>query len=596
MKYKALRALRVLLASCMLLCVASFFLDFDGKIPEKFVWFEKVQFYCAIGSLLWFVIFASVLLVGRLYCSVICPLGILQDLISWVAGKSRQILSRFTKDPKTGKPKPLKNWKNNVFRANNVVVRSAFFIFACVTGFAGVLVFGLLEPYSIFGRIAVNVFKPLYVIVNNILFAIYGPEKSFYYVDVRPESYGALLVGVASFVMIALFAGKAGRLYCNLICPVGSFLGFFSRWALVKTYIKQDKCISCGLCAKACKSSCIDSKGKVVDNSRCVVCFDCFSACRKDAIAFGVNKKPTIAPNEIQTDELSASDKKLDAETLQQKRQIQSEMQGFDRSKRNFITLSAMAAAATAAKAVAAVDKNTIFIGDAADTSDSKPMVAADGETTAGGALSEEGEVQYTGHEPIEREFTISPPGSRSHEHMLRHCISCHLCVAKCPSHVLKPSGFENGLQGFLQPRMDFSHGFCNFDCTTCADVCPANAILPLAMDGKSPLTMEEKHKIQVGHVVFVKENCIVPVLNQHCGACSEHCPTQAVHMVPYGDNGLTIPETNVDLCVGCGGCEYICPARPNRAIYIEGNPVHIEATPPPKEESKVVEEVDFGF
>ena len=174
----------------------------------------------------------------------------------------------------------------------------------------------------------------------------------------------------------------------------------------------------------------------------------------------------------------------------------------------------------------------------------------------------------------------------------MHHCVGCQLCVAKCPAHILKPGGFENGLLGFMQPIVEYSEkrGFCNFDCTICGDVCPTGAILPL--------TVEKKHVTQMGHVVFIKENCIVYAKNEHCGACSEHCPTQAVQMVPYGDpeKGLTIPETHEELCVGCGGCEHICPARPYRAIYIEGHPIQTEATPPPKEEVKEVENIDFGF
>lgn len=97
------------------------------------------------------------------------------------------------------------------------------------------------------------------------------------------------------------------------------------------------------------------------------------------------------------------------------------------------------------------------------------------------------------------------------------------------------------------------------------------------------------------GYVVFIEENCIVYTDGTSCGACSEHCPTQAVAMVPYKD-GLTIPHVNKEICVGCGGCEYVCPARPFRAIYIEGNPVQKEAKPFKENEEHKVEIDDFGF
>ena len=79
------------------------------------------------------------------------------------------------------------------------------------------------------------------------------------------------------------------------------------------------------------------------------------------------------------------------------------------------------------------------------------------------------------------------------------------------------------------------------------------------------------------------------------CGACSEHCPTQAVHMVPY-EGTLTIPQVNPDLCIGCGGCESICPVRPMRAIIIKANEVHKFVEKPKEEEVKKVEIDDFGF
>ena len=145
----------------------------------------------------------------------------------------------------------------------------------------------------------------------------------------------------------------------------------------------------------------------------------------------------------------------------------------------------------------------------------------------------------------------------------------------------------EYGLDGIMKPRMDFKDGYCNYNCTICSEVCPNDAI--------KILTKEEKHRTQVGRVHFIKTNCIVYTDETSCGACSEHCPTQAVKMVPY-KNGLTIPSINPDICVGCGGCEYICPARPYRAIYVEGNPVHLVVQKYKETEKEDIQLDDFGF
>jgi ferredoxin len=66
------------------------------------------------------------------------------------------------------------------------------------------------------------------------------------------------------------------------------------------------------------------------------------------------------------------------------------------------------------------------------------------------------------------------------------------------------------------------------------------------------PLTIEQKKTTQIGRVFLNTDLCVVKTKEKSCGSCSEHCPTQAVYMVPY-KNFLTIPETNPDICVGCG-------------------------------------------
>jgi len=187
----------------------------------------------------------------------------------------------------------------------------------------------------------------------------------------------------------------------------------------------------------------------------------------------------------------------------------------------------------------------------------------------------------------LQRSIPISPPGSQSASHLHARCTSCHLCVSKCPGNVLKPSFLEYGAGSMMQPVMSFKRGFCNYDCTVCSEVCPNGALLPL--------TKEEKHRTQVGFVKFVENKCVVHTDGTNCGACAEHCPTQAVRMVPY-KNGLTIPHVEPCICVGCGGCEYICPVSPY-AIFVEGNAIHQEAKMAQKSEKMILDDdIGFGF
>jgi len=136
---------------------------------------------------------------------------------------------------------------------------------------------------------------------------------------------------------------------------------------------------------------------------------------------------------------------------------------------------------------------------------------------------------------------------------------------------------------------MDNNTGFCNFECTICADVCPTGAILPI--------TLEKKKLTQIGKAKFMKENCVVNTQKTDCGACSEHCPTKAVHMVPF-EGKLLIPETRDDYCIGCGACELACPTFPYKSIYVDGNRIH--QTAKKNVEEKKLEKVnlkeDFPF
>lgn len=502
-----LKKLRFLLAGITGLLFTFYFLDFAGW-TDGWLNLARLQLVPALlaGSLLVVVALILVTLVfGRIYCSVICPLGIFQDVVAWLAKK-------------------VNRKKRYVFSRENRILRYGVLIIVVIAFLSGATVLlSLLDPYSAFGRMVVHVFRPVYLAVNNLLAWVFNGlgNYTFYHVDIYVLSGVSLVVGLLTFGVITWLAWRYGRTWCNTVCPVGTFLGFLSRYSLGKVEIDKQACVSCGLCEKKCKAACIDSKTKKIDHSRCVDCFNCLSACHKQGIKYRFAWKK----------------KRVEPET--------------DTSKRRFV-------ATVGALVMALPDK----------------------------ALAQ-AQTIVKNNKPWKKQHPLSPPGSQSARHLLDHCTACHLCVAKCPSKVLKPAFMDYGLGGMMQPKMDFEHGFCNFDCTVCSEVCPNGALLPL--------TKEEKHKLQMGRVVFVRENCIVFADETSCGACSEHCPTQAVSMVPY-KNGLTIPSVNPDICVGCGGCEYVCPVRPFRAIYIEGNPEHLQAKAFIESEKKEVILDDFGF
>ncbi len=518
-----LKKIRLTLAAVLLALITFYFLDFAEVLPQRFHVLAQIQFVPALLSLSIGILIALLvltLLFGRVYCSVICPMGIYQDVVAWFA-------KRLGKKKKKYSYSPAKNILRWVVLVVTIV---AFF------GSAAWVV-ALLDPYSAFGRMATNVLKPVYMMGNNVLESIFSRfnNYTFYQVDASVLDWGSFGVAMATLLVVGYLAYRHGRTWCNTICPVGTVLGFLSRFSLFKVRLDRSKCNHCGLCATKCKAACIDSKESAIDYSRCVDCFNCLSVCKKDALVYAPYQKcPGTELN------------KVNASTV-------SDESVSDTSRRRFLT--GVVTTAAASKVLAQVAEEPLAL--------------------------------LSNQKAYKREHPITPPGSVGREHFQKRCTSCHLCVSKCPSHVLKPAFAEYGMEGIMQPTVYYEKGFCNFNCTVCGEVCPTGAILPL--------TKEEKRLTQMGHVVFIEENCIPHTEGTSCGACSEHCPTQAVKMVPYRD-GLTIPQVDTTICVGCGGCEFICPVRPYRAIYVEGNPVHIEAKPFVEEKKEEIEIDGFGF
>lgn len=267
------------------------FLDFTGTLHGWFGWLAKIQFLPAVLALNVGVVVMLILLtliLGRVYCSVICPLGVLQDVVSWIAGKRRK--RRFSYSPAV-------SW----LRYGMI----ALFIPALIMGISSLVV--LLEPYGAYGRIVNNLLSPLYAWGNNLL--AYLAERmdsyAFYSTEVWLKSAVTLSIAVITFIVMSVLAWRNGRTYCNTICPVGTILGFLSRYSLFRIAIDADKCNQCSLCSRNCKAACINFKEYKVDNSRCVACMNCIGECKQGAITYKMRYTNTVRENETRRSVLS---------------------------------------------------------------------------------------------------------------------------------------------------------------------------------------------------------------------------------------------------------------------------------------------------
>lgn len=265
-----LRRIRTILALVVFVLITLLFLDVTGTLHRYFGWLASIQFWPALLALHVGVVALLVVLTlvfGRIYCSVICPLGVMQDIISRLHGIRKK--NRFTYSKE-------KRW----LRYGVLVV----FVASALAGVNAVV--SLLAPYSSYGRIASSLMKPVYEAGNNVLAAIaeHLDSYAFYSVDVWMKSLPTLIIASVTLVVIAVLAWRGGRTYCNTVCPVGTILSFLARFSWMKVRIDGSKCVNCGLCTKNCKASAIDFKNHKIDYSRCVVCGDCIDKCNKGAI------------------------------------------------------------------------------------------------------------------------------------------------------------------------------------------------------------------------------------------------------------------------------------------------------------------------
>lgn len=475
-----LRKIRITLAAISFALMSLLFLDFTGVAHKWFGWMAEIQFIPAVLALNLAVIIALIvitMLFGRVYCSVICPLGIMQDIVAFFGKKGKKKKLQYSSSKE-------KKW-----------LRLTMLGIFVVTLLAGLVpVAALLDPYASFGRIVSNLFQPIYRWGNNLfaLIAEHAESYTFYEVDVWLKSIPTLIVAIVSFVAIFILAWRNGRTYCNTICPVGTILGYLSKFSLYRPVIDTDKCVSCGLCARKCKAACIDSKNHTIDLSRCVVCMDCIGNCSSHAISYTRRR----------------SNAKAVADS--------------DASRRTFIA-------------------TTLAVGTAA-------AMKAEGKAVDGGLAVIEDKIAS------ERKTRITPPGSVSHRHFFQHCTACQLCISACPNGVLRPSSnLETLMQpevsyerGYCRPECTRCSEVCPNDailpitreqktatqighavwikkncvvltdgvqCGNCARHCPTGTIKMIATDPNK----EDSPRIPM----IDTERCI------GCGACENLCPAR---------------------------------------------------------------------
>ena len=499
-----LKKLRVALAWIFWVGITLLFLDFTGALHGYLGWMAKIQFLPAVLALNVGVIAALVLLTllcGRVYCSVICPMGVFQDGISWLGTLRKKAPYRYKKEMK---------WlRYGVW---------ALYVVAIVAG-VHVLV-TLLAPYSAYGRMVQNLLQPVYLWCNNLLagFAERAGSYAFYEKEVWLKSVPSLVIAVVTLGVIVALSFKGGRTYCNTICPVGTTLSFLSRFSMFRPVIDTEKCKHCKACELHCKAQCIQitKDSAHIDYSRCVDCFNCLDECK-----FGALKYRYAWKKEIHSDPKGPRYDNPD-----------------DKGRRAFMAGTAIAVGAAALKGVEARAQEAAKKVDGG-FADILPKQAP------------------------KRETPITPPGSLGAGNFYRRCTGCQLCVAECPNNVLRPSGdLEHLMQpelsfekGFCRPECTRCSELCpagailpitketktNFhigtagvnvdlcleatgrsQCGKCAQACPTGAIVMV------------KHG-ETRRPTVAEEVCI------GCGKCEYLCPVRPISAITVNGKSLHV-------------------------------------------------------
>ena len=474
-----LKKIRTILAAVFFVLITLLFLDFTGTLHHWLGWMAKIQFLPAVMALNVVVVVALIVLTlvfGRIYCSVICPLGVFQDLLARLRRKKNKY--SYSREVR---------W----LRYPLLVV----FLIALVAGVG--IVFQLLAPYSSYGRIATMIFQPVWKLGNNLL--ALGAEQidsyAFYSVDTWMRSLPVLIIAVVTLAVLFVLAWRGGRTYCNTVCPVGTILSFFARFSWLKIRFDEEKCKNCSLCSKNCKAACIDFKTHTVDYSRCVVCGNCIDSCKFGALHY-------------------------DNKRIHQK--AKNEGRAIDTSKRSFLLASALVSTAALAQ-----KKEKLMDGGLAELED---KVAPERQTplTSPGSLSFQHFAQHcTGCQLCVSECPnqVLRPSSdlmhlmlpeMSYEH--GYCRpECTRCSEVCPAGAIKPvdepekTSIQIGHAVWIKKNCVVLTD--EVECGNCARHCPSGAIEMVQLDPEDD------------------ESPMVPAINENacigCGACEYVCPSR---------------------------------------------------------------------
>lgn len=462
--------------------------------------------------LLWFSLPVVVLslLLGRVYCGWICPMGTALD----VCERAFHLRGR--------RPAQAPGWRRLKFYL--LIALLVTMLLPVAHSGAGEL--GLRDSV---GLSAAYLLDPIAVLTRTVTWSAFPAVQwltsstnqtltGYYYSDyvakhpfwetvlrpfqreeatvTRPVYFRLGLPSLLMFAGLVSLGRGASRFWCRNLCPLGALLGFLGKKAPVRLAVSGE-CNRCLRCVNECKVGAITEDPTVYRGAECIACYSCLRVCPKGAISLTVGY----------------ADSRDDAVRLDRRRVL------------------GAAGIGIAAAVLPKVDWAT-------KTSSGRERVLK-----------------------ISSDRLIRPPGAQSEEAFVSGCVRCGECMAVCPTNTLQPALGEGGLEAIGTPIIVPRIGPCTQECNACGNVCPARVIAPFAVT--------EKSYLYLGTARVDRSTCIAWAQGKQCVVCDEVCSYDAI--APDIDNGVGRPVVNQSICVGCGQCEFVCPVEPRGAIRISG-------------------------
>lgn len=465
------------------------------------------------------------LLLGRVFCNWICPYGSLHQFVGWLFN-IRKNKARID---------------SNRYRSGYQIKYIILAIFLIMAAF-GALQIGLLDPICLLVRTFTVALSPAIDLVADDLglpslaFSPGAPEVRIF--------GGAWLVGLIIIGLVGMNL-IIPRFFCRVLCPLGAFLGFLSRFALWRIDRDVTKCTDCDLCLRRCEGA-ADPQG-ALRKSECFVCFNCIDDCPEDALSFKLTPLPV-------------------KDLIKGRVGKKGKAKAGGKNARKPATLFGKPVISSIPETVVA----------APDVPRRRWFFAGIAGVLAYPFLRMSKAVNQRGF----HEKAIRPPGSVAEPEFLERCIKCDQCINVCPTNVLQPATLEqSGLEGLWTPVMDFSVGFCQLNCVLCAEVCPTGAIQKTSIARKLGVDEhQEEGPIRVGTAFFNRGRCLPWSMETPCVVCEEVCPVSPKAIGTYEEEiirwdgqkvVLQKPYMRPELCIGCGICEHECPVMDDAAVYV---------------------------